>query len=43
MTSGGVKGEDEEGRGRGYPWKGPGPLFHCDTETELRDGYRLAK
>lgn len=41
MTSGGARGEDEEGRGSGHPWKDTGHLYPCDWESKA--GYRLAK
>lgn len=37
MTCGGVRGKDEEGRGRGYPWKGTGRLFQYGWETRNKD------
>lgn len=39
---GGVRGEDEEKAGAGFPWKSLEHLFHHDCETKSKDGWGLA-
>ena len=43
MTSGGGRGGEEEGRGKGHPGKSIAHLSHCDSGSEGRDGRGLAK